>query len=262
MNNNYQFTNDKVEEYLNFLRKRSLADRQDKNLPTKLATLYRDYIHDDQTTVLLYDDRKSQIFYADDNLNKTFYHHPKTLINAGNLALFNLIEPSHHSFLFKSIKYACQFCRDVKANTDTITTIQFHYGGLKFLDGNNNLRRVFMRVKPLIWDENNCPDISLVLMQDITHLTKGDNYWLRFVSQKHSFAYIEKEGKKEFPDLLSESELKVLSLLAEKKTSQEIAQTLFLSKLTIETHRKNMLKKTGIFDSTALIHLCKMMNIL
>ena len=45
----------------------------------------------------------------------------------------------------------------------------------------------------------------------------------------------------------------ILDMLAKAKTSAEISEALFLSKHTIDTHRRNILKKTGYTSTTSLI---------
>jgi len=52
---------------------------------------------------------------------------------------------------------------------------------------------------------------------------------------------------------LTATELRVLALLAEYKTSKEIAQELFVSPRTVETHRNNICQKLGIHGSHALM---------
>ena len=54
-------------------------------------------------------------------------------------------------------------------------------------------------------------------------------------------------------DILTAAERRVLSLLAQYKTSREIAQELFVSPRTIETHRSNICQKLGIRGSHALM---------
>lgn len=49
---------------------------------------------------------------------------------------------------------------------------------------------------------------------------------------------------------LTERETEIIKLLAQNKSSKEIAEILFLSKHTVNTHRRNILEKTGK-DSTA-----------
>jgi DNA-binding NarL/FixJ family response regulator len=52
---------------------------------------------------------------------------------------------------------------------------------------------------------------------------------------------------------LSRREQEVLYLVAEGLTTTQIADQLFTSKRTVETHRQNMLEKTGCKNTAALI---------
>ena len=53
--------------------------------------------------------------------------------------------------------------------------------------------------------------------------------------------------------LLSAREKEILRLIGEGKTSQQIADELFIGKSTVDTHRKNILKKMSIYGKTDLI---------
>ncbi|MBD2770180.1 response regulator transcription factor [Hymenobacter sp. BT664] len=55
--------------------------------------------------------------------------------------------------------------------------------------------------------------------------------------------------------LLSKREMEVLQLIAEGLTNAEIADQLFTSKRTMETHRQNILEKTQAKNTAALIKL-------
>ena len=52
---------------------------------------------------------------------------------------------------------------------------------------------------------------------------------------------------------LATTELRILSLLADYKTSKEIAQELFISPRTVDTHRNNICQKLDIHGSHALV---------
>jgi len=54
-------------------------------------------------------------------------------------------------------------------------------------------------------------------------------------------------------EALTTTELRILSLLAEYKTSKEIAQELFISPRTVDTHRNNICQKLNIHGSHALV---------
>ena len=56
--------------------------------------------------------------------------------------------------------------------------------------------------------------------------------------------------------MLSKREIEVLQLVAEGYTNQEIADKLFTSKRTIETHRQNSIKKTNTRNTASLIKYC------
>jgi DNA-binding NarL/FixJ family response regulator len=55
--------------------------------------------------------------------------------------------------------------------------------------------------------------------------------------------------------LLSKREMEVLQLIAEGLTNAEIADQLFTSKRTVETHRQNILEKTQAKNTAALVKL-------
>lgn len=52
---------------------------------------------------------------------------------------------------------------------------------------------------------------------------------------------------------LTEREVEIIRLIADQKTTSQMAKELFLSKHTIETHRKNILLKLGLKNSAGLV---------
>ncbi len=64
-----------------------------------------------------------------------------------------------------------------------------------------------------------------------------------------------------FPTL-SRREKDVLKLILEEYTTQEIADQLFISFGTVETHRKNMLSKTGARNTAGLVRISIEYNLL
>ena len=53
--------------------------------------------------------------------------------------------------------------------------------------------------------------------------------------------------------VLSKSELKVLDLVAKGFTSEMIGLKLEITKSTVQTHRRNMLRKTGFNNTQQLV---------
>ncbi|MEM7371390.1 MAG: response regulator transcription factor [Bacteroidota bacterium] len=52
---------------------------------------------------------------------------------------------------------------------------------------------------------------------------------------------------------LTQRELEVLALIAEECTTEEIAEKLFISKNTVQTHRKHLISKFGVRNSVGLV---------
>ncbi len=52
---------------------------------------------------------------------------------------------------------------------------------------------------------------------------------------------------------LTEREKDVLKLIAEELTTQEIADKLFISHHTVETHRKNLISKLNVRNTAGLV---------
>ena len=59
-----------------------------------------------------------------------------------------------------------------------------------------------------------------------------------------------KEDKRK---IISTRELKVLELVAKGYTSEKIGETLAIAKTTVQTHRRNMLRKTGVGNTQELV---------
>jgi DNA-binding CsgD family transcriptional regulator len=63
-------------------------------------------------------------------------------------------------------------------------------------------------------------------------------------------------------DLLSAREKEILKLIANDCDTREIARRLSISTITVGNHRSNMIARLGARDTTALVQLAKMANII
>jgi len=61
---------------------------------------------------------------------------------------------------------------------------------------------------------------------------------------------------------LSEREIEILKLVSEGKTTKEIADVLFISTRTVETHRVNMMKKLEVQNSAEMIKKAAQLGII
>jgi DNA-binding NarL/FixJ family response regulator len=94
------------------------------------------------------------------------------------------------------------------------------------------------------------------LIKAIESVTRGQPYYssrlVETVFKQH--AEMMRKSKKSFKeDQLTMREKEILKLLAEGCTNKQIADKLFLSVRTIETHRENIMKKLNIKNAAGLI---------
>lgn len=258
---NISITERKLEQYLPILKEVYPNKRESKKDLLRFVEIYKEMTFEDNVIVGVYDNRTASLIFLSENFKQITNYDNEAFLNLKDSFLFKTIHSSHHSFPFVALKLNQQFFK--AASLTGQRDIRWYCGGLKFVDGRGQIHRSFLKIKPLMWDEKNRPDITIFFGQNLNHLIKGNQYWMRYTkgNGKGTKAYIHQKGKKDFTDLVSVSERKVLELLAEKKTNTEIADILCLSKHTVETHRKNMINRIGAINSTALVHLCKMANV-
>lgn len=98
---------------------------------------------------------------------------------------------------------------------------------------------------------------ALYIVQNVTHLLKDDGYWLRICVQtrKKIFSYHSQMKNYINTDIISKREMDILRLIVQGKTTAEIAKHCFLSENTVNNHRQRLLNKLGAKDTTALIQL-------
>jgi DNA-binding NarL/FixJ family response regulator len=82
------------------------------------------------------------------------------------------------------------------------------------------------------------------LLRAINRITDHGTYYSNEVIAIMTENYVEKEKIKDRTHDLSNREKEIIALICQELTTDEIAVKLFLSPLTVETHRKNILRKT------------------
>ena len=83
------------------------------------------------------------------------------------------------------------------------------------------------------------------IIQCVLHVANGQEY----ISHQLEQILTKQSNDLHGLDELTKTELNVVRLIAQKKTSQEIAEMLFVSKKTVENHRSNICKKLGLDGS-------------
>ncbi|MFK7972005.1 MAG: response regulator transcription factor [Bacteroidia bacterium] len=114
-------------------------------------------------------------------------------------------------------------------------------------DHRNNYNWALVRAVPIQFDRNGVATHLLCL---IYHMARA------FLSSGFIDKYTDAQKRRKwkvFEKKISSREKDVLMLIAQAKTDEEAAEELMVSRLTVATHRQNLLKKVGVKNKVELM---------
>jgi len=121
---------------------------------------------------------------------------------------------------------------------------------------NGDYMRVLHQAAVVQTDHNGSIIRTMGVHTDITHLKKEGRPVMSCIGMDGEPSYLDIDVKNTFiesKEVLTRREKQVLILLIEGKLSKEIGAILNISKQTVDTHRKNMLHKNNITNTSELI---------
>lgn len=138
---------------------------------------------------------------------------------------------------------------------ETTKAIKTNYPGIKVLGltMENDLQSVTAMLEAgasgYILKNTGKAELELAIKQ----VMNGDPYLSQSISTQLAQNLLQnfqqkKEEENEL-DLLTERELEILKMIALENSNTEIANALFISPKTVETHRKNLMRKIGVKNS-------------
>lgn len=90
------------------------------------------------------------------------------------------------------------------------------------------------------------------LISTIQKVATGEKYFSQEVTSQLMNNFSGRSSQSNPADVLTKREKEILTLIAQGLTDKEIAEKVFLSPLTITTHRKNILSKLGLKNKVEL----------
>ncbi|MET0637332.1 MAG: LuxR C-terminal-related transcriptional regulator [Chitinophagaceae bacterium] len=109
-----------------------------------------------------------------------------------------------------------------------------------------------------IQEENGAVVRTLGIHTDISHLKLNGAPVLSLIGLNGAPSYYDVEVEKKFKTSISgltRREMEIIRMLAKGQSSDVIGKTFSISKQTVDTHRKNLLKKTGCTNSAELVSI-------
>lgn len=174
--------------------------------------------------------------------------------------ILNLAHPDDMGFVSQAEEKALKFIIET-IGADKFTRYKGSYN-FRMLTADGSYQLFNHQALVLRMDENNKFIKSLNIHTNISHLTKKNNYKFSLIGLAGEPSYLNLSvydlqpgiGKNDFPEnVFTKRELEIVKLLAEGFNTKSIAKKLFISPTTAETHRKNILRKSGCENSVKLI---------
>lgn len=215
----------------------------------------------DNAVLLLHDSSANRFIYMSDKAKVLGNYNPADFTSETGMDFsFSNIHPEQRSaallIQLKILSYGIEHL--ASAENNVVANMMFQYkrkGGGYF--------QFLQKAMGVEVDAEGHPLLYLRFGYDISHLVKPCvGLIINAPDETLIWGYNSTKKALEQINLISVQEKKILKLLAQSKHSKEIADILFSSSHTVDTHRRNLLKKTNCYDTTALITFAKMTGLI
>jgi DNA-binding CsgD family transcriptional regulator len=217
------------------------------------------------TIYLLFDVKEFKILFCSNNFETMSGFSHKEFMEKNTLFFFGMLDRSDLVFFFQFSRFLKRFHKAVPIESQKEFN-QIQWSGLNVNLKDGSKMTAFLKIMPFAPSENGLGRLCLITVEDVTSIVKkGAPYWARMevgLETKYVSCFFENNTKFALKDIVSERELEILIRLAKGQESKEIAQELFISAHTVDTHRKNMYTRLGAKDSAGLMELSRMCNLI
>jgi two-component system response regulator NreC len=103
------------------------------------------------------------------------------------------------------------------------------------------------------------------LVKALNSVSDGKKYFskeINIIDTEQDFRNTVTIEDKKVDEILSKREIEVLTLICKEYSNSEIAEKLFLSVSTVETHRKNLIAKLGVNNTVGLVKFALRNNLI
>lgn len=212
--------------------------------------------------IVVYCTQEMRPMYVTKNVEKVLGYTQEEFLSWEEGAFFKIgahNQPTYYPNLLKWEALFTKECPHRKAQTK----VRGHFCGVNYLHKDGSTRRFMLRQESIMGENLTLPEFDFFFFEDVSHLIKSEDYWMLFESFEESESYskfFKNEGEENYPITAREKE--VLNLIAAGKSTKEVAIELHISPDTVGQHRKNMIRKIMAKDTSALIQLCKICEII
>ncbi len=195
--------------------------------------------------------------YVDDRIQSVLGVNPK---DWGLNKVFELVHPEDLKQMYRKEEKAVDFILN-RIPAEDILKYKVVYV-LRLRHANGSYKTILQQSKTLSVSEDGKVQHVLGIHTDVSYLNMPVDHKISFIGDgRPSFFSLSTNDdfvpeKLDHHNLFTPREKEILAIIAKGKTFGEIANILNISPHTINTHKKNILKKTDCRNSTELIARC------
>ena len=185
--------------------------------------------------------QKLQLIYVSPEI-ETILGYPSETVDA--TTLISLIHPDDQHIYLNHEAAVVDFIRQLP--TEKVLKYKMSYD-FRVRTSKGDYVRILQQAIALQCDDNNNLLLTLGVHTDISHLKKSTKSVLSFLGLDGEPSYIDVNVKsvyKPSKEIFTKREKEIINCIINGDLSNEIAKKLFISKHTVDSHRKNILSKT------------------
>ena len=211
--------------------------------------------------IFLWNAFTSRFLYMSDKL-KILSGIDPSLFMAENGIEFSMSRiPSEHiegTLLLTQKVFAHYKANTAAENKNTLACMNYLYK-----NGNEEYEQVLQRTIVLETADNNEPLLLMSFVHYVGQIKKRDSIGavVSMPDKIVMYNYDTELQRIDDPKIFSEQEKKIITLLAEGDDSKSISKKLSISPNTVDTHRRNLIKKTNCIDTTGVVAFAKLINL-
>jgi DNA-binding CsgD family transcriptional regulator len=192
--------------------------------------------------------------YVSENIKEIVGYTAERFIKGGITFTYSHLHPADFLGIIRVLSKIWKALGTIQDSTAKLNS-RFKFD-CRFRCSNGQYKRILNQGHFLSLDSKNKPAIVMYITMDISKLKKRNtiDYELStYYPDKGFVSVLENWESVDESVPISLRELEVLKLISDGMTGKEIANRLFISEETVQTHRKKILQKTGLQNTTEVV---------
>lgn len=245
--------------------KHSLFDGFSHKLPSHFVKAVQPYLVKrfdmGPSFYFIYDFRKGRYLFVEKRIEQILLFKASEITESDENFLLNRMHPDDVPQHEEAMKRWQSYMHKLPVHERSHYSTSFDY---RISKGNGQYVRLLQQLVYMEMDEHGEPIISLEKCTNISHWQKGNEMVLSLIGpspQKNLIYYPSDRlmAKTDVP--FTATEIKILRLISQGKTSRQTGEQLNISHNTVNTHRRNMRRKMGVGSTTSLIRIAREMGL-